>query len=193
MSGRGAVYARTVIRKAMGPWAAAAPYVGAYVELEEGPRILTNVVTDDPDGVHIGRPSTATFVPIDDDQEPPSARRSARRRRRRRPRPVRRLPSAPGRRAGVPPSRRSPARPSSAVCRVSLRASRGGGEPQDRLAACSWSSSMGTKVAVTGHADVHRVGVVGDDVGEDAGPFVELDVGADVRRRRRPRPHAPCG
>ena len=39
--------------RAMGPWAAAAPYVGAYVELDEGPRILTNVVTDDPDvGAH---------------------------------------------------------------------------------------------------------------------------------------------
>ena len=49
MSGRGTVYACTVIRKARGPWAEAVPYVGAYVELEEGPRILTNVVTDDPD------------------------------------------------------------------------------------------------------------------------------------------------
>jgi uncharacterized protein len=67
MSGRGTVYACTVIRRAMGPWAAAAPYVGAYVELEEGPRVLTNVVTDDPDGVHVGMAVTATFVPATDD------------------------------------------------------------------------------------------------------------------------------
>jgi len=66
MSGRGTVYASTVIRRGMGPWAAAAPYVGAYVELEEGPRILTNVVTDDPDAVHIGMAVTATFVSVAD-------------------------------------------------------------------------------------------------------------------------------
>jgi uncharacterized OB-fold protein len=67
MSGRGTVYACTVIRKGMGPWAAAAPYVGAYVELDEGPRLLTNVVTDDPDAVRVGLPVQATFVAIDDD------------------------------------------------------------------------------------------------------------------------------
>jgi len=66
MSGRGTVYACTVIRKGMGPWAAAAPYVGAYVELDEGPRVLTNVITDDPDAVHIGLAVTATFVPSDE-------------------------------------------------------------------------------------------------------------------------------
>ena len=62
MSGRGTVYACTVIRKGMGPWAAAAPYVGAYVELAEGPRVLTNVITDDPTSVHIGMAVTAMFV-----------------------------------------------------------------------------------------------------------------------------------
>jgi uncharacterized protein len=66
MSGRGTVYACTVIRRGMGPWADAAPYVGAYVELDEGPRILTNVVTDDPEGVHIGGAVVATFVPVAD-------------------------------------------------------------------------------------------------------------------------------
>ena len=70
MSGRGTVYASTVIRRGMGPWAAAAPYVGAYVELEEGPRLLTNVVTDDPDAVHIGMAVTATFVPVTADDDP---------------------------------------------------------------------------------------------------------------------------
>jgi len=65
VSGRGTVYARTVIRKAMGPWADAVPYVAAYVELEEGPRILTNVVTDDPASVEIGTAVEALFVPVE--------------------------------------------------------------------------------------------------------------------------------
>lgn len=69
MSGRGTVYACTVIRKGMGPWADAAPYVGAYVELAEGPRLLTNVVTDDPGEVAIGTAVAATFVPVADAPE----------------------------------------------------------------------------------------------------------------------------
>jgi uncharacterized protein len=64
LSGRGIVYARTVVHRAMGPWADAVPFVVAYVELEEGPRILTNVVTDDPEGVHIGAAVRAAFVPV---------------------------------------------------------------------------------------------------------------------------------
>ncbi len=48
LSGRGTVYARTILHKAMGPWGEAAPFVIAYVELDEGPRVLTNVITDDP-------------------------------------------------------------------------------------------------------------------------------------------------
>ena len=70
LSGAGTVYACTVIRKARGPWADAAPYVVAYVELDEGPRILTNVVTDDAESVRIGMPVTATFVPVEGADEP---------------------------------------------------------------------------------------------------------------------------
>jgi hypothetical protein len=74
MSGSGTVYACTVIRKGMGPWAEAAPYVGAYVELDEGPRILTNVVTDQPGAVHIGMAVAAVFVAVPVDAElPPQA------------------------------------------------------------------------------------------------------------------------
>ena len=75
LSARGTVYARTVLRKGMGPWGAAAPYVVAYVELAEGPRVLVNIVTDDPETVVIGTPVAATFVAIDDDAEgkPPQA------------------------------------------------------------------------------------------------------------------------
>lgn len=77
MSGHGTVYARTVLRKGMGPWAAAAPYVAAYVELAEGPRILTNVVADDPLAVEIGQAVTATFVPVPADDDPDRPARPA--------------------------------------------------------------------------------------------------------------------
>lgn len=64
LSGRGIVYAVTVLHKAMGPWAPAAPFAVAYVELAEGPRILTNVLCDDPAAVRIGDAVEATFVPV---------------------------------------------------------------------------------------------------------------------------------
>ena len=66
LSGRGTVYARTILHKAMGPWGAATPFVIAYVELAEGPRVLTNVVTDDPTSVAIGTEVEAVFVPVDE-------------------------------------------------------------------------------------------------------------------------------
>ena len=72
LSGAGTVYACTVIRRGRGPWADAVPYVVAYVELAEGPRILTNVVTDDPESVHIGMSVTAAFVPVEDADTPQS-------------------------------------------------------------------------------------------------------------------------
>lgn len=59
-SGRGTVYSFTVTRRG-GPFNAEGPYVLAYVELEEGPRVLTNVVGCDPDEVAIGLAVTVTF------------------------------------------------------------------------------------------------------------------------------------
>lgn len=55
-SGKGTVYTYTVVRKGQGPYAEAAPYVAAYVELAEGPRVLTNLVEVEPDEVRIGMP-----------------------------------------------------------------------------------------------------------------------------------------
>lgn len=60
-SGRGHVYSFTVVRRARGPFAAAAPYVLAYVELEEGPRVMTNIVECDPEQVRIGLPVEVVF------------------------------------------------------------------------------------------------------------------------------------
>lgn len=53
-SGRGTVYSFTVARQAFGEWKDHVPYVIAYVELDEGPRVLTNVVGCDPEQVAIG-------------------------------------------------------------------------------------------------------------------------------------------
>jgi len=53
-AGRGTVYSYTVVRKAAGEYAAATPFVLAFVELEEGPRMMTNIVCADPDSVRIG-------------------------------------------------------------------------------------------------------------------------------------------
>jgi uncharacterized protein len=69
LSGRGTVYAVTVLTRGMGPWADAVPFAVAYVELAEGPRILTNVVTNEPRSVHIGDAVHATFVRITERSE----------------------------------------------------------------------------------------------------------------------------
>lgn len=44
-NGRGTIYSFTVVRQTTGSYADVVPYVVAYVELEEGPRILTNVLS----------------------------------------------------------------------------------------------------------------------------------------------------
>jgi uncharacterized OB-fold protein len=62
-SGRGTVYTYTIARKAQGEWRDVTPYVIAYVELAEGPRILTNVVGCEPAEVRIGLPVRVVFCP----------------------------------------------------------------------------------------------------------------------------------
>jgi uncharacterized OB-fold protein len=62
-SGRGHVHTFTVTHQNQVPgFREACPYVMAYVQLEEGPRILTNVVGCDPADVRIDMPVVATFV-----------------------------------------------------------------------------------------------------------------------------------
>ena len=67
-SGRGTVYSFTVAQRGNGPWAGRAPYVIAYVELDEGPRVMTNLVGVDPETVRIGDAVTAVFEPAGDTQ-----------------------------------------------------------------------------------------------------------------------------
>jgi uncharacterized OB-fold protein len=59
-SGRGTVYTFSVVRRGIGDYAAA-PYVLAYVELAEGPRMMTNIVDCDVDAVQVGQPVQVVF------------------------------------------------------------------------------------------------------------------------------------
>ena len=62
-SGRGTVYTFTVTNQNMAKgFAEACPYVMAYVTLEEGPRVLTNIVGCDPETVIIGMKVTADYA-----------------------------------------------------------------------------------------------------------------------------------
>lgn len=64
-SGRGTVYSMTVSHQGSTDYAEATPYVLAYVELEEGPRIMTNIVNCDPDSVSIGDSVSVVFHETD--------------------------------------------------------------------------------------------------------------------------------
>jgi hypothetical protein len=54
-SGRGTIYTYSVMR-------AKTPYVIAYVELAEGPRVMTNIVDCDFEALRVGQPVRLTFV-----------------------------------------------------------------------------------------------------------------------------------
>ena len=60
-AGTGTVYTFTIVRRGMGSYADAGPYTLAYVELDEGPRILTNVVDADLEKLAIGDRVTVVF------------------------------------------------------------------------------------------------------------------------------------
>lgn len=60
-SGRGTIYTFTVTRRGQGRWRDVSPYVLAYVELEEGPRVMTNIVDCDPATLAIGQAVEVTF------------------------------------------------------------------------------------------------------------------------------------
>ncbi len=63
-SGRGTVYTYTVTNQNMAPpFAAACPYVMAYVKLEEGPQLLTHIVGCDPAEVSVDMAVVVDFQP----------------------------------------------------------------------------------------------------------------------------------
>jgi hypothetical protein len=62
-SGLGKIYSFTVTEQNQAKgFAEACPYVMAYVDLDEGPRMLTVVVDCDPDNVAIGAQVTVDYV-----------------------------------------------------------------------------------------------------------------------------------
>ncbi|WP_426958451.1 Zn-ribbon domain-containing OB-fold protein [Muricoccus radiodurans] len=63
-SGRGVIYSLTVMR-------GKEPHAVAYVELEEGPRVFTNIVDCDLDALRIGQAVTLAFRPAEDGQPMP--------------------------------------------------------------------------------------------------------------------------
>jgi uncharacterized OB-fold protein len=68
VSGRGAVWSHVIVRFPVGGhagWKERLPYVVALVELEEGVRIMSNVVGCAPEDVRAGMPVEVTFQPLD--------------------------------------------------------------------------------------------------------------------------------
>jgi uncharacterized OB-fold protein len=63
-TGSGSVYSFTICRRGTGAYQRAAPYVLAYVELDEGPRVLTNIAGIEPESIRIGQRVTAVFDPV---------------------------------------------------------------------------------------------------------------------------------
>lgn len=63
--GEGVIYSFTVMRRAK------VPYVLAYVELDEGPTMMTNVVADDFDALFIGQRVRLSFGDAEDGSKIP--------------------------------------------------------------------------------------------------------------------------
>jgi uncharacterized OB-fold protein len=65
--GTGTVYTFSVVhRNDLPPFNERVPYVAAIVELDEGPRLMTNVVDCDVDDVAVGMGVSVAFRAIDD-------------------------------------------------------------------------------------------------------------------------------
>ena len=68
VSGRGRVYTYTVIHRGPTPaYQADAPYVIAHVELDEGPRVISNLIGCDSADVRIGMPVEVVYEDVSDE------------------------------------------------------------------------------------------------------------------------------
>ena len=65
-TGRGTIYSYTVVHRAPPGFADSAPYVVALIDLEEGVRMMTNVV-DAPAAVRVGAAVEVTFDDVTDE------------------------------------------------------------------------------------------------------------------------------
>lgn len=67
-SGRATLYTWSVVhRNDLPPFGDRVPYVAAVVELEEGPRMITNVVESGFDSLEVGMALRVAYQPISDD------------------------------------------------------------------------------------------------------------------------------
>jgi len=68
VSGEGTIYSFTVCHRPAGPaFKEDAPYVVALIDLKEGARMLSNIVTDDPGAVRIGQAVHVSFDDVTDE------------------------------------------------------------------------------------------------------------------------------
>ncbi len=66
--GTGSIYSYTVARRPAGPaFKDATPYVVAVVDLDEGARMMTNLLIDDVESVRIGQRVNVVFDAVTDD------------------------------------------------------------------------------------------------------------------------------
>jgi len=66
-SGHGTVYTFVIVREALRRgWEELVPYVVAVIDLDEGPKFVTNVVNIDPDLVTIGMRGKIVFMLAND-------------------------------------------------------------------------------------------------------------------------------
>jgi hypothetical protein len=67
MSGRGKVFSFIIFHRAYHPvWESKVPYVVAMIELDEGPMLISNVVSVDPAQLKIDDPVTVAYEPLDE-------------------------------------------------------------------------------------------------------------------------------
>lgn len=69
-SGKGTVHTFAVQYSGLGGWAQEVPFVSAYIDLQEGDRMLTvlrGVDPNTPEAIRIGAPVTVEFEPADDE------------------------------------------------------------------------------------------------------------------------------
>lgn len=60
-TGTGTIYSFVISRRGTGIFKDWAPYVVAYVELDEGPRMMTNIIGCNPETIEIGQRVEVTF------------------------------------------------------------------------------------------------------------------------------------
>jgi uncharacterized protein len=76
-SGKGTIYSFTVARRPAGQaFADDCPYVIVSVDLAEGARVMSNLVTDDPDSVAIGQAVEVVFDKVSEDLTIPKFKRA---------------------------------------------------------------------------------------------------------------------